>query len=556
LPRSGSKSSGRPSTGRESEQQPTEAIRFQAVRDASDELAQEAGCYFSAEHAERPILFIERFCVQSKGRWAGQRLVLMDWERDFLMRLFGWRRESGLRRYASAYLEVAKKNGKSTLISALALFLLVADGEGAPEVYLNAVDREQAGIVFDESARMVAASPLLAGRLEVIPSRGLILSATNQGKIKKNSADAPSKDGVSASASIFDELHRFKNRALWDVFQYAGASREQPIRIVITTAGEEEEGVWWEQRDYSERVCAGLVSDWSHLGVVYRADPKDNFESPEVWRKANPSLGVTIAEEVFQRELQAAKPIPSAWGNFLRLRLNVVMAGDTHFLTLESWDACSGAPVNAASGRFWLGGDLSDTQDLTALVRVSGDLSTGLDVWAHFYLPGDNIVALERRHGLPYRVWAEQGFITLTPGNVIDYGFLRGDVCAQVASGDCAGLWLDPYNATKLGLELRDQDGVNVQFVRQGFLSLSPPTKELLRLVLAGLVRHGGNPILRAHAAAAVVVKDAAGNLKLHKEKSRKKIDGVSALVNALAGFTSSPESERSVYEEHGIIWG
>ena len=165
-------------------------------------------------------------------------------------------------------------------------------------------------------------------------------------------------------------------------------------------------------------------------------------------------------------------------------------------------------------------------------------------------------MALERRHGLPYRVWAEQGFITLTPGNVIDYGFLRGDVCAQVASGDCAGLWLDPYNATKLGLELRDQDGVNVQFVRQGFLSLSPPTKELLRLVLAGLVRHGGNPILRAHAAAAVVVKDAAGNLKLHKEKSRKKIDGVSALVNALAGFTSSPESERSVYEEHGIIWG
>ena len=182
------------------------------------------------------------------GRWAGKPVKLLDWQRSFIMRLFGWRAQNGLRRFRSAYLEVGKKNGKSTMISALVLYLALADKEGAPEVYLNAVDREQASIVFDETARMVERSPYCSERLEITRSKKRIIDPIGHGKIQANSADAPSKDGVNASTAVFDELHRFKTRELWDVFEYAGVSREQPLKIVITTAGDEEEGPWFEQR--------------------------------------------------------------------------------------------------------------------------------------------------------------------------------------------------------------------------------------------------------------------------------------------------------------------
>jgi phage terminase large subunit-like protein len=495
------------------------------------------------------------FCRQSKGRWANQPLALLDWQRDFLMRLFGWRSPGGKRRFRTAYLEVAKKNGKSTLISAIVLFLLLADGESAPEVYLNAVDREQASIVFDEAARMVKASPELAARLEVIPSKGRILDALNNGKIQKNSADAPSKDGVNASGIVFDEIHRFKSRELWDVFKYAGTSREQPLRVGITTAGEEEEGVWFEQRSFSEGINDGAIQDTSHLGVIHRAIVTDDLESPDTWRKANPSLGITIVEADFRREFNEAKLSPAEWGNFLRLRLNIVIRGETKFLAMSAWNACAAAPTLAADEPAYLGLDLSETQDLSALVLVRGNQADGIDVHARFWLPEDNIVELERKHQQPYRTWAEEGLIELTPGTVIDYAFIRAEVVLLASQADIRKICADPYNATKLGIELKEQDGLPIEFLRQGYLSLSAPTKELLRLVLGGKLRHGGNPILRWHANNAVSSRDPAGNVKLNKEKSKKKIDGLSALVNAIAAMSGESDGERSVYEDRGLIF-
>jgi phage terminase large subunit-like protein len=218
---------------------------FNPIQNASDQLALSQGCYFDEAQGMRPIEFIEKFCRQSKGRWAGKPLTLLDWQRSFIMRLFGWRAPSGLRRFRTAYLEVGKKNGKSTMMSALVIYLLLADKEGAPEIYLNAVDREQASIVFDEAARMVESSPYFTKWLEVTKSKKRIIDPIRHGKIQANSADAPSKDGVNASVLIFDEIHRFKTRELWDVLQYAIVSRQQPLRIVITTAGEEEDPPLW-----------------------------------------------------------------------------------------------------------------------------------------------------------------------------------------------------------------------------------------------------------------------------------------------------------------------
>ena len=524
------------------------------IRNPSDELAIKEGCWFDEDAGKRACEFVERFCRQSKGRWAGQPLKLLDWQRDFLMRLFGWKRADGTRRFRSAYLEVAKKNGKSTLVSALTLLLLLADGEGAPECYVNAYDRSQASIVYDEASRMVKASPDLLKRLDVVESKKLIVDPIGHGKIVANSADVPSKDGVNAHLIIFDELHRQRDRTLWEIFEYAGESRTQPLTISITTAGESTDGVWHEQREKSEQINAGVVPDTSHLGVVYRALPTDDIDDPATWRKANPSLGVTLSEEEFRRKLDDAKRSPAKLANFLRLRLNIVTAADTAFLPIDAWKKCNRPHVADFSDPGYAGLDLSSTNDLTALVWIVGDTVDGFDVYCMFWLPEDDIVELERKHGVPYRQWAKEGWIQLTPGPVIDYEFIRAHVNEMAEEGDLRMLKVDPYNATELAIDLKEGDGLPVEFIRQGFLSLSAPTKELLRLVIAGKLRHAGNPVLTWMAANAIAQQDAAGNVKLSKHKSRKKIDGMAALVNAIAGAIGpGDDAGESVYETRGI---
>lgn len=529
----------------------------QWVRGPADELALSEGCTFDEAAGAFVCDFIETFCCHSKGKWAGRPFELLDWQRDFIMRLFGWMRPDGTRRYRSAYLEVPKKNGKSMMVSALALYLLVADGEPGAEIYLNACDREQASIIYTEAERTIKASPGLRRRLEVIPSKKRIAYPEANGYIVANSAVPESKDGFSPHGVIFDELHRQKTDALWKMFTEASIAREQPLFLSITTAGEDLESLCYRQHEYTKQVNAGTVPDVSHLGVIYGADPEDDPEDPAVWRKANPSFGTTMKEEDFRASLLKAKADPTQWNNFLRLRLGRWVKGEDRFLTREQWDACKAEiDTDAHRGaRAYGGGDLSSTTDLTASVFLVENEDDGFDVACHFWLPEDNVEDLERRDRVPYRAWAEQGYLTLTPGNVIDYEWLRRDLNARAAEYDLQKYLLDPYNATQLALQLRDSDGLPVDFLRQGFLSLSDPTKQLLRLVLQRKLRHDGNPLLAWTVANAVAVSDPAGNLKLDKKKSRQKIDGAAALVNATAGANvADDDSEPSVYETRGIL--
>jgi phage terminase large subunit-like protein len=536
-------------------------MTFDPIRNPSDALAIAQGCHFDESAGVRACEFITRFCRQSKGRWGGRPIELMGWQRDLILRMFGWRRADGTRRFRSVYVEMPKKNGKSTLVSALTLYLAVAEGERAPEVYLNAVDREQAGIVFEEACRMVEASDSLNRRLAISRYHGTITDPARYGKIQKNSADAPSKDGVNASAVIFDEIHRFKNRDLWDVMTYAGISREQPIRIVITTAGEECEGVWHEQREFSEKVNAGVVENWTHLGVIYRArteaDPEgpDDLDDPATWRRANPSMGVTMSEADFAAEFAEARAKGGAeLANFLRLRLGIVARAEGKFVDMVAWGECSGFPEAPADAPCWMGLDLSSGDDLTALVLLTRDDEGGFDVQCRFWLPADLIGELERRHGQPYRSWALLGYIRLTPGNTIDEREIEAQVLELAEGRNLVKVLLDPWQARRLGTELQDTHGLPVEFIRQGYASLSEPTKRLRDWIVGRRLRHGGHPILRWHASNAVSVQDPAGNIKLDKARSRKKIDGMAALVNAAAGVILSPEAEPSVYEHRGLL--
>jgi phage terminase large subunit-like protein len=530
-----------------------------------DQLAIDQGCYVDEAIGQHSIDFLQGFCHQSKGRWAGKLLELMDWQKLFIMRLHGWRMPDGTRRFRTAYLEVAKKNGKSTMVSGLACEGILDPNDGAPEIYLNAVDREQAAIVFDECTRMVQASPELSERLQILKTNGRIIDPIGNGKIQKNSADAPSKDGVNASKTIFDEIHRFKNRDLWDVFRYAGISREEPLRVVITTAGEEEDGPWFEQRDYSEKVNAAVIPDIRHLGVVYRALPDDDVDDPETWRKANPSMGITMTAADFKADLDSARSNPADFANFKRLRLNIVARGEGKFIELHDWDACAESEGLSYGDSVYMGFDLSDRDDLSAMVVATGSLIDGITIACRFWLPEDNIVDLEHRHQVPYREWAREGWITLTPGNTIDRKVIRREILERIEISNIrkdgvprftpVKLLFDGYNAHDIAEDLLNDDGLPVEYVRQGFLSLNDPTKTLRELIMSRKLHHAGHPILRWNASNAAIDTDAAGNIKLTKKKSRKKIDGMAALVNCIYGFTQFGDLDASsVYERPGML--
>jgi phage terminase large subunit-like protein len=526
------------------------------IRNPSDDLAIQQGCWFDDAAGSYVCTFIETFCKHSKGPWAGQPLKLLEWQRDFLMRLFGWKRPDGTRRFRRAYLEVAKKNGKSTLVSAILLFLLVADGEPGAEVYVCAVDRKQASIVFDEAAAMVRQSPELAKRLDVVASRKTLVDPKNHGKAVAASADVPSQDGFNPSGVLFDELHRQKNRALWEVMEYASAARDQPLRLAITTAGDEASGPWFEQREYSEKVNAGLIADTTHLGVVYRVDPETNdLDDPATWKKANPSLGHTIKLADFARDYEEAKEVPSKLANFLRLRLNLIQGGDRKFIRPEQWAKC-GSPISIADGHpVYLGLDMSSKTDLTALVAIFPGLNGEVDLRSWFWTPGDDLVARERRDGASYRAWAELGGLTVCDGSEIDYAGVKAQILAIAKQYRLMGLGADPMFCDQLLQELGEGgEGLPTLKVRQGMYSLAYPTRELERLIVTRKLRHGGDPVLAWCVSNAVVFRDAAGNIKLDKGKSGRRIDGAAAAVNALAAMSSGPKVVESPYKRRGII--
>jgi phage terminase large subunit-like protein len=425
---------------------------------------------------------------------------------------------------------------------------------------------------------MVRASPALARRLKINDYRKRIVWPAGNGSIRANSADAPNKDGLNPSLIINDELHRQgQDYRLWDIFEFASAARSQALRISITTAGEEEAGPWFDERDRSEKINAGIIPDTTHLGIVYRCDPADDLDDPEVWRKANPSLGVTIDPEKFAREYEKAKRNPREFAGFKRLRFNIVTKSDSVFIPVERWDACKADPPTDWSAlrgaTVWIGADLSSVTDLTAAVLIAGDSEAGFDVAAHFWLPEDNILKLQETDRVPYLLWAEQGFLTLTSGCTVDYFSVRRWINARAGrewepetkefrneeppKGDSfqvERLAFDPWNANDLAHALADADGFRVEYTRQGGFSANAPTKELERLTLARLIRHDGHPVLRWNISNAIAVTDAHSNVKLDKRKSRQKIDGAAALVNALAAAMTGGASSRSVYDTRDVL--
>lgn len=522
------------------------------IQGRADEKALAAGCRFDLAAAERVRKFFSVFLMHSKGQFAGKPFDLLDWQwRRVIAPLFGWKRADGLRRFRRAYIEVPKKNGKSTLCAAIGLYLLVADGEKGAEIYSAAADRDQAAIVHTEASAMVQASSELSRVLEVVRSTKRITMAATNSVYRALSADVPTKEGLNAHGILFDELHAQKSRDLYDTLHYAARARRQPLQIDITTAGYDRHSICWERHEYARRVAAGEIEDLSFLPVIYSADPEDDWTSEAVWAKANPSLGTTISVEVFRQECAEARQVPAKENLFRRYLLNQWTEQAERWLPMERWQACiTDQPPVPGAAAVYCGLDLASTTDVAALAMVWQDGPT-VNVEMRYWVPEDGIERRSRIDRVPYALWSRQGRIRATPGNVIDYGRIRADLNELREARNIREIGFDRWGAVQLSTDLQS-DGFSMVSFGQGFSSMSGPTKELEKLVLGGFLQLGDDPVLRWMAGNVTVETDAAGNYKPSKKKSSEKIDGIVALIMAIGRLQASP-ADASVYESRGM---
>jgi phage terminase large subunit-like protein len=515
------------------------------------------GSYFDEAAADRACEFFERFLVHTKGKWAGRPFELMEWQKEQIIRpLFGWKRKDGNRKYRTAYIEIPRKNGKSTLSAGIALYLLSADGEYGAEVYSAAGDREQARIVFEDCKQMINMVPALKKRLKSFKNT-ITFAATNS-NYKVLSADAETKHGFNASGIIFDELHTQPNRDLWDVLTTSTGAREQPLVVAITTAGYDRNSICWEQHEYARKVRDGLIEDPSFFSFIAAADETDDWTDPVTWQKANPGLGQTIKMEYLQDACFKAQQTPALQNTFRRLHLNQWTSQATRWMDMSVWDATASmvVPENLKGRECYAGLDLASTTDIAAFVLVfpPQGAETSFQVLPFFWIPGDNVKNRIEKDRVPYDVWIRNGFVTATDGNIIHYAAIRKKIEQLSKTYDIKEIAFDRWGAVQLSQELSDA-GMTVIPFGQGFASMSPPTKELLNLVIGKQLAHGGNPVLRWMADNLVVRQDPAGNIKPDKAKSSEKIDGMVALIMGLdRAIRHENQKQKSIYTERGLI--
>jgi len=491
--------------------------------------------------------FFESLLRHSKGQSAGRSFTLMPWQKNVLGNIFGRVKPDKTRQARVGYIELPKKQGKSTTLAGIALYGLVADGEQGAEIYGAAADREQAGIIYREAAAMVRSSPALSRVLEVIDSRKTIIHKATNSFYRVLSADAFRAEGLNIHMLLFDELHAQRDRRLWDALRYGGAARRQPLILSITTAGFDRKSICWEQHAYAEKCIADPAFDPTFYGCIYAAPPKcaadGTWKTPKVWRIANPSLGETITEESFAADAREAEQSPTKLNSFLRYRLNVWTTQDTRFFKPDSWAACGGPLREFGDRPVYAGLDLASTYDLTALVLVCPDpADNSLDILPFFWIPESNAADRAHRDKVDYLGWIRDGHIRVTDGNVTDYTVLHRDILQICEQYRVRRLAVDlKFNGQMLA-NLLQGDGVDVVGYPQGGRAMSAPLKTLENLILSGRVRHGGHPVFSWNASNCAVAEDRHGNIYPSKAKSTERIDGIVACCEGIAAWMAAEQ--------------
>lgn len=518
--------------------------------------------YFDESAADHAVTFFEKYLRYSKGEWAGKPFKLGLWQRNELIRpLFGWKRADGTRRYRFAYIEIPRKNGKSEIAAGIALYMTSADSEPGAEVYSAAGDKDQASIVFKTACTMVQSSLPLRRRCKVYKTAIVVNGIGASYKVL--SSDAFTKHGLNAHATIFDELHVQKNRELWDTLVSSRGARRQPLVVSLTTAGFDQNTICWELHDYALKVQKGIIVDPEFLALIYAAAPEDDWKDPATWRRANPNLGVTITEDFLAAECHKAQMTPAYENTFRRLYLNQWTSQESRYIPMDAWDASAGTvDLSELDGLPCYGGlDLSSTTDLSSFVLVfpirretEQGMVDDFKLLPYFWLPKEGIAERARKDMAPYELWAKQGYLELTEGNVIDYGCITKRIAAVKEAFNLREVAFDRWGSTKIIQDVQAM-GITVVPFGQGYSSMTTPTKELLNLALQKRLHHGGHPVLRWNADNVVVTRDSADNIKPDKAKSSKRIDGIVGAIMALdRAIRNGAKTSASVYDTRGFV--
>ena len=514
--------------------------------------------YFDEGKAAHAVGFFERFLIHSKGKFAGQPFTLLDWQREQVIEeLFGWQRvDTDTRRYRVGYIELPKKNGKSTLLSGISLYMTAADGEAAAECFGCANSREQAGIVYKQMKELVQASPFLTNRLEVVDSRKTIACVPTNSFYKVISSDSGRQEGLNIHSLCYDEIHQAKDRRLWDAVRWGGISRTQSLILAITTAGVDRSSICWELHEQALKVMQDPASDPQFFGFVTAALPDDDYRDPEVWKAANPSFGVTMDEESFKADVRDAEQSNARLASFLRYRLNVWSQGDGNkFIKLDQWDRCRG-PLEEPDNkkRIWYAGlDLAQTWDVNAFVAVSKAHDGNFDVMCKFWIPDKNAAQRSLKENVPYTQWAKdpKTGLFMTPGDTCDYEFIKRDILTFCKERTVRRIAVDPHNSHYLVQQLQ-AEGLDVLGFGQGFSAMNTPTRTLDTTIAQGRLRTGDNPILNWMAGNAVTKENAEGYIKIAKPSpmSPQRVDGIVALIMALALANDAENSPKAAEPE------
>ena len=522
--------------------------RLACVRHLRDlETPEAQGLKWRPELARKVIGFFT-LLKHFKGEWGGKPMILEPWQEFIVGSLFGWVRASdGLRRYRNAFIELPRGNGKSSLSGGLAVYMTFFDNEPGAEGYAFATKKDQARIVFQYARQMVMRSSVIR-EFGIQPLRHNLHDPATESKLDILGSDSDNQDGLRPHFAVADELHKHPNSDMVDVIESGMGTRRQPMLIEITTRGEHDgpETVYGAHFNISSEVLNGVTDIPEWFAFIAAADPEDDWASEATWRKANPNFGVSIKPDFLHKELKKALVNPHEQVKFKRLYVGQSVERAEGYFPLKmtdpvtgrvgGWDACAGdVPDAALEGRpCWLGIDLSSRVDLTAVTAVWWLDDDVLVIRPKLWLPALNLDAKRRRDRVPYTEWVAEGYLETTSGNVVDQSVIREYIKGFAARWNLQEVAFDPWNAGELAQRLQDEDGLTMVEARQGYKTMSEPTKRLLELTLEGRARHGGHPILRWMASNVKVREDTNGNVAPDKLKSRRRIDGVVATIIAL----------------------
>lgn len=508
-------------------------------------------------------------CPHLKGGKAsrGERIKLEPWQLFVVGSVYGWKRADGARRFRVAWVEMGRKNGKTTLVYPAAIYALTVDGEEGGEVYAVATKKDQARLVYALARRAVVKTPELGSI--ITPYMYSLVAEDTFSKFEALGADADTLDGLNPSCVIADEVHKWRGRMLWDVIETGMGARSQPILWAITTAGEEgDQDVYGQETSYTRQVLEGVIEDDSRFGYIACIDPTDSWEDAANFIKANPNLGVSVDADEIAGQVRKAKHSPAAANTVKRLRLGLRTQDFDAWLPLVVWDAGADSRLSweSLSGLPCFGGlDLASSSDFAAMALVfplaadltAADDPTAPDLWAFLFrlwMPTDGRTHRETKLREIARPWIEAGQVIATEGDVIDHAVIEADVIEAAGRFDLRGLAYDPFNAEQLAQRLT-ANGIAVKKFPQSMSSFAEPTKAFEAALLAGKLKHDGNPAIRWMADNVMTISNAAGHRMPGRKKSKNKIDGIMAGIMALGrAIEPDPNAERKgFYDSNGI---